>query len=511
MDEMRKKKAERLLPFAILLVGFLARALLFGELPGGINQDEAFAGYEAWSLLNYGIDTAQYPYPVYLTAWGSGMNALESYLMIPFIAIFGLETWVIRLPQLIMALISLWVCYLTVRKLRDEKTALTAMALLAICPWHIMLSRWGLESNLAPAFLLLGFWFFLKATEKSAYLLLSALMYGLSLYCYATIWVIVPFLVMGQAVYCLAKKQLRFDKYMLAAALLLFLLALPLLLFLAVNFGITDEIKTGYISIPKLLYMRAGELSFKNIPRNLIKLFSLLFKQNDNLPWNSTKFGLLYVVSMPFYLMGIIQSIGSCIKKRGESSLEPLLLMQLLAGIVLGALIDINVNRINIIFISLVIFAACGLRYFCGLFDKKASIALMLIYALLFGAFELYYFTDYRHQIGWYFDEGLEEALEELQDRDGIVYLPEGTHYPKVLFYTETPTDVFAETVEYRVYPAAYLKARSFDRYIFGFDAANPDENANYIIKKGTDLSAFEAAGFSLENCGNYVAAYMPD
>ena len=31
------------------------------------------------------------------------------------------------------------------------------MFLLAVCPWHIMTSRWGLDVDLAPGFLIFGF------------------------------------------------------------------------------------------------------------------------------------------------------------------------------------------------------------------------------------------------------------------------------------------------------------------------------------------------------------------
>ena len=89
--QSEQKQWDKLIPllFAVFLaVGIGARVWRFGAVPGGINQDEAFAAYEAYSILRTGLDTSGYPFPVYLTAWGSGMNALESYLMMPFIALF---------------------------------------------------------------------------------------------------------------------------------------------------------------------------------------------------------------------------------------------------------------------------------------------------------------------------------------------------------------------------------------------------------------------------------------
>ena len=65
--------------------------MFFGKYLVGLHADEAYAGYEAWSMCHYGYDSWGYKNPVYLRAWGSGMNALNSYLMIPFIAIDGLS------------------------------------------------------------------------------------------------------------------------------------------------------------------------------------------------------------------------------------------------------------------------------------------------------------------------------------------------------------------------------------------------------------------------------------
>ena len=500
MDELKNKKRGLITALAIFLLGAAVRIIFFGTHPGGINQDEAFAGYEAWCLLNYGRDSAGYAFPVYLTAWGSGMNALESYMMMPFIALFGLKTWVIRLPQLIMALVSLPVCYLTVRRLRDERTALIAMTLLAVCPWHIMLSRWGLESNLAPAFLLLGFYFFLRAMEKSAFLLLSATMYGLSLYCYATIWPIMPFLILAQTLYCLKRKLLKPDRYMLLSALLLFLMALPLLYFLAVNFGFAEEIRTEYFSIPKLLYMRAGEFGIRELPENAKLLFKLLLKQSDGLTWNSCGvWGLVYFISVPFVIVGIADSVCRCIK--GRAGFDGLLLMQLAAGLLLGLTVKANVNRVNIIFIPLVLFAALGIEFCCSVTSSKMKALILALYALFFAGFCAEYFGSYRYTIGYYFDAGLEEALKAAEEKNAEkIYLPEDLLYPKVLFYTQTPPDEFEETVEYVRYPAAYLKAKSFGNFVFGGNSG--DENSVYIIKTNQALL--------YERYENFVVAYEP-
>ena len=40
----------------ILLIGMLIRIIGIADVPNALNCDEASAGYEAFSILNYGID-----------------------------------------------------------------------------------------------------------------------------------------------------------------------------------------------------------------------------------------------------------------------------------------------------------------------------------------------------------------------------------------------------------------------------------------------------------------------
>ena len=126
---------------AIIAAGCAVRLFALGSIPCGLNQDEAFAGYNAWALLHYDVDSSGYHNPVYFTAWGSGMNALESYLMIPFVALFGTGTAVLRLPQALMACLSLICVYDLGKHISGRRFALCAVAVLATSPWHIMMAR----------------------------------------------------------------------------------------------------------------------------------------------------------------------------------------------------------------------------------------------------------------------------------------------------------------------------------------------------------------------------------
>ena len=402
-----------------LLAGAAVRFWRFGSVPEGLNQDEAFAGYEAWCLLTTGRDSLGHSLPVYLTAWGSGMNALESYLMLPFLALFGRTALAVRLPQLIVGLLSLPAAYGVGKRAAGRWAGLCGMLLLAVCPWHVMLSRWGLESNLAPGFLLFGLYFFLRGMEDSRWLLPSTLMYGLALYCYATLWPFVPLILLLQAGYALWCGRLRLRgreglwTWLSAGALLA--LALPLMLFLLVNWGWIDEIRLPFLSIPKLVVMRGGEISLSRMPENGANLWSIFLHQWDGLLWNGTKpFGLFYHGTLIFFFVGLYYAVRETAAGLRRRELRPagLLLVQLLAGVLQGLMIDVNVNRVNSLWMPAVLLSAAGIWFVCSRFDVRALAVPLVVYAALFIGFERYYFTDYAQEIALHFGSGLEEAVE---------------------------------------------------------------------------------------------------
>lgn len=503
--------------FAVfLLIGIGARVWRFGAVPSGMNQDEAFAAYEAYSLLRTGLDTSGHPFPVYLTAWGSGMNALESYLMIPFITLFGLEPWAVRMPQLIVAVLSLIAAYGVLKRMADRWAALCGLFLLAVCPWHVFLSRWGLESNLAPGFLLFGLCSFLRGLEDHRFFPLSALMYGLSLYCYATIWPFVPLILLLQAGIALWSGQIRLrgrdGLWIGVSAGILFLLALPLLLFLLVNWGWMDEIRLPFLSIPRLLYMRSGEFSFSRIPENAANLLGIFLKQGDGLPWNGTeKFGLFYYGTLPFFLVGVYYAVREMARGMGQGELCPIsfLLVQLLAGVLQGLVIDVNVNRVNSLWMPVVLLAAVGFWYLCSRADCRALVVPLVLYAALFARFERYYFTDYARETQWAFRYGLEEAVDAALAHEGEICLSRQANYACVLFYSGQDPNEYRATVEYTNYPSAFLDVERFGRFRYGVDVSEPDQSKVYLTEDTAGLDLLRAAGFAVEQYGWYGVAYV--
>lgn len=498
----------------LMLMGILSRGIMLGSIPGGINQDEALAGYEAYSLLHFGMDSSGYAFPVYFNAWGSGMNALNSYLMIPFIALFGLHTWVIRIPQFLVSCLSMYVFYKLLIKLFNKKTAMIGLLYFAVCPWSIIMSRWGLESNLAPGFLLFGLYFFILGAERSKYYLLSALFYGLSLYCYATIWPIVPVMLVLQALYLIWTKQFHIDRYASLSVLLLVFLALPLIIFYLVNTGHMDEIRTAFFSIPKLTVMRESDISIWDKRSNLSTMMTVLFDQYDGQYWNGApQYGLYYKWALPFAAVGLFYCIMHAFKSIFKRIYTPcvLLLVQFFCAIFLGCLIEINVNRINCIHIPVITFVVIGLSQLLGLTEKlfchvwKLAGAAILICFVFFANF---YFTEYRENISVIFQEGIDKSLERAADlaaEGEDIHVDSHINYSKILFYGRLPVTTYRDTVVYANYPNAYLSVDNCGNYIF--EIPDTSKDCIYVITEA-QIQEFAASGWNVEQYAHSAVAY---
>lgn len=145
-----RKNPKVLLVTFLLALAFALRVAFVDRLPRGFNQDEASIGYEAWSILHYGIDRKGNVLPVHLISWGSGQNAFYAYFIIPSIALFGLNELSVRLPMGLFSCLSCFCVFRMFKKTGKENLAIAVLAFMAIAPWDIMRSRWALESNAYP-------------------------------------------------------------------------------------------------------------------------------------------------------------------------------------------------------------------------------------------------------------------------------------------------------------------------------------------------------------------------
>jgi 4-amino-4-deoxy-L-arabinose transferase-like glycosyltransferase len=235
----------------ILSLGTFSRLWDFNHLPPGLNADEASIGVDAFNLYHYGMDRNGISFPVDFISWGSGQNALYGYILIPFVAVFGLSPAVVRLPMLICGILTLPLMFWVGRKTFDIRFGLLSMFFLAICPWHILLSRWGLESNIFPFIFILGYTFILHAEKSPGSFIVACLFFGLSLYCYGTAYAMVPIFLICVTIIFLRTKTFTF-KELIPGLIVFAVISTPILLFIYINFFGINSVKLAAFTIPRL-------------------------------------------------------------------------------------------------------------------------------------------------------------------------------------------------------------------------------------------------------------------
>ena len=432
------KKVFWIIASIILVIGFFVRVVNIAQCPSGLNQDEASIGYEAFSLSNFGVDRNNQRMPVHFIAWGSGQNALYAYLAIPFIKILGNTALSIRLPMALIGCLTLVVALVLINSFKIKPhLKLLLLGLVVIMPWHIVKSRWGLESNLFPDLVfyatVLGY-FAIK--KKNPWLGVgSAVVLGLSTYAYGTSYVFVPILLISGLIFLVCKKIVNY-KIALAYVGITALVALPMMLFVIINYFNLDSIQILGFTIPKLDYNRFTTITsvngnfFTNCVLNLKNSLGILWFQEDGLPLNYVPgFGIFYMFSMPFIIYGFVISFT----KKYRSNLFLIAnLATLVAAFAVMLMTDPNINRVNVLWLPLLVYLSLGIMDLSQK-NKVLMWTLVGLYSLSFFLFVVHYFGTYQIIIN-----------AEKSSYDRLFLAPEiGEPYIYFLYYTGYNTNDF--------------------------------------------------------------------
>jgi len=452
---------------SILLAAFL-RIYALDKNPPELFGDELDAGYQAYSLMTTGRDYRGHFLPVYLQCFYEWRAPLLMYSMIPFIKIFGLNEWGLRLTSAFWGIISIIAFSYLLLLLKTKKSIiLITCFLLAILPWHIQYSRAAFEITLASSLVILGIAFFFKSfnNDKKAIIILSGLFLGLSFYAYNTTNVISPLFLISSATALFLTKQKPFKKiikHTLLVGLITIVVALPLIpkfiwgpasarfkAFSVVGHSsIVDKI-TYYRSqsdkpfLAKIFYNRPL-LWTQTIIQNYLGSFSseTLFGQGDVTFRHSLhEIGNLYLFQLPFILLGIF----FIIKKTKKSTAEILFLFWLLFSPLPASLTIDGKNhatRLFFLIFPLTYLSALGIhQFFSSIKNKK--IAFFIMVALLgwitfsFARYQYFYWVHYPKQSWRWWHYGYKELISEVKERESNYsqVLIESTYEPALIRY----------------------------------------------------------------------------
>lgn len=174
--------------FILLLIIILAAALRFFRLdrvPSGLIPEEASTAWNAFSIAHTGRDEWNNFLPIVFRETGGFKLALNSYLMVPVVSLLGLNEFSARFPTAVAGVLAVALTYfLVVEIFKRHDIALSSSFLLAISPWHISMSRYGVDVNWGIPLFLAGLIFFQKSQKKPPLLLVSGIFFTLTYYTY---------------------------------------------------------------------------------------------------------------------------------------------------------------------------------------------------------------------------------------------------------------------------------------------------------------------------------------
>ena len=496
-----------LLAGGLLLIGVVLRLLYLDKLPYGLNQDEASAGYDAWALLNSGIDRNGKSWPVLFVSWGSGQNVLMSYLAMPFIALMGLSPLSVRLPNALAGCVTLFVFWRLARRCRGESFGLLALFLLVINPWHIMASRWGLESNLLPA-LLCGACFFLSQVEETPKALLGvAVCLGLAPYAYGTVFFLLPpFLI-----WIVIRLRRSLKQEIVWASLLVFLvLIFPIALCQALNVLGREELKILGITFPRLIDVRQNSTSvlggggLGEIWKNFQIFLRILHNGDDGVEYNALPFwkgGIFYFFGLPLAVLGVIVSL--CVRR--ERNEEWPMLALLGCSVLCAALIEGNINRLNMAWIPMVYFCAVGGSWLTAQLRIRRALPLAVV-LISFCYFGYSYISGFAPPGNEKYYPGLGETIIAAKERSlETLYITDQVREPYIyaLFYTTPQPERYLNSVECIVEPEAGMwTVKRFE----GFEFEDPGKTELMILYRN---DALEQGQNILETYGSFALCQL--
>jgi 4-amino-4-deoxy-L-arabinose transferase-like glycosyltransferase len=466
----------------LLLAGAYLLLYRFPSVPIGLHQDEMSEAYESYSLLHTGADRWGHHLPVYFVGWGSGQNVLQSYLTIPVVAVLGLTRVSARFIPLLCGLLTLPVFFLTLRRWYGESVALVGLFFLAFSPWHIMVSRLGIENSPLSFFMLLGVYTFSLALDsESPWLILPSLLpFVLTLYTYGVVIVIVPFLI--PLLMLLDSQAIRRSGRAWCGAVAIFCIgSLPIIFFALKNY----VTKTNYgferwlpFSVPLLPITRLAQVGAEtgsNAFLHNLRFFSQGLDDHYFGNWFMIPGRLpIQMIVLLFAVLGLGIQLQSFVRSRRPR--EPFL-PWLIACIPICLFVPLNISRGTALFLPFIALGAFGFVQVFSSIDKPAYRATL---TLLCAAFFLlstvrfmsfYYTRKYADEVRSTLYPELPSALLDVRQLAGPsmpIYITDEMllNYVDVLFLTKTDPAVFQHSGATPEHP-------DFGQYRFKRDSFN--------------------------------------
>lgn len=525
----------------IICIAIFLRFYNLGNNPPSLTWDEASWGYNAYSLGIDGRDEFGRFLPLdYLESFGDFKPPMYAYLDVIPVKLFGLNEFSTRFPSALFGVLTVVVTYFLTKRVffnseNRDRYAIASSLILAISPWHIMLSRAAFEANVATFFLVFGIFSFLSAVENNKwYLVLSAISFVLSLYTFNTSRIVAPILVVCLA-FILRKRLFKMKKQVLLSIIVGIIFILPTAKFLlssqaqlrfkevnifsdssVVNTSNTEIANDGNTFISKVIHNRRLGYASSYISHYLDNLSpNFLFIKGDGNPKFSIQdVGQLYLWDLPFFVLGALFLFK---KREGFWWIIPL---WLIIGIIPAATARETPHalRVETTLPTFQILSAFGFITFLSIFKKAWVLPLTLfILALNFTYFYHGYFASYPSEFSGEWQYGYKDSVDYVKKNenkyDQINITDQlGRPYIYYLFYGKIKPSDFRGSADIKRDAFGFVNINGFSKYKFGEDLNSfNDKNKKtlYIdVPKSIPQNADILKKFYLLNGGVSLEAY---
>ncbi|OGM62408.1 hypothetical protein A2961_03500 [Candidatus Woesebacteria bacterium RIFCSPLOWO2_01_FULL_39_21] len=434
----------RIIVIFLVGIGIFFRIWRLDKVPIELFGDEVDVGLQAYSILTTGKDYLGNKFPIMFRSFSEYRLPMQLYLDVPFIDIFGLNEIGVRMPSMLLGIVSIILFYFLVREAFNKKIAIIATLFLIFSPWHFNFSRQANDAGILFPFLISGVLCFIKGLKEYKYLIFSSILFTLTFYSYAIATVFTPLFAFSLIV-IYRKRLFKYSLWRLTLVGVIGLLVLIPYIIFTVK-GVSSQRFSSISAIPedKLMQEVVDRRRWSNslltralynkrtiaaeiVAKNYVKAFStnFLFTEGDpNMRQSIEGFGQMYHYDLILVLLGAWLFFGNFVRDKNKKGYFVILAWLILAPLPSALTKDggYHASRLILMLPPLIFMSSLGFNFLIEETSSKKGKIIFGIFVLLMildvTRFFHRYFVIWQNESWRFWQYGFKETVSYVKEVD---------------------------------------------------------------------------------------------